>query len=274
MVRAYSLYFDRPRSDWERRTKRFAAVAILAVHLLGMGWLLLTRPPLPAAVPSLIMVELNTLANVAKAIDRTRHSKRDAAKAAPEPTRSIASRESGVEAHAAGAAQRPVAEGRMRPTDDVGLGSTGASALAAAVAAGNSGVGTADGRGRGAIGHFTPPRVLHRWNPPYPLDAWANHVEGDVDVAITVAADGSLLEAHVDRSSGNASLDAAAVAAVRRYTFKPGLKNGQPIESQAIVAIGWQILPGIRVDTIFTLPGDTLGRDVEQRIKALEFLQR
>jgi protein TonB len=65
--------------------------------------------------------------------------------------------------------------------------------------------------------------------PAYPMDAAMRGEEGEVRVAIHVAANGSVSGADVMSSSGSASLDNAAVAAVKRWRFHPALKDGQPV---------------------------------------------
>ena len=59
---------------------------------------------------------------------------------------------------------------------------------------------------------------------------------------VTIGADASVRDAHVYQSSGNASLDAAAVEAVRRYMFRPARRDREIVEAQAVVTIDWQIL--------------------------------
>jgi TonB family protein len=57
--------------------------------------------------------------------------------------------------------------------------------------------------------------------PLYPAEALAARLTGRVVLHAKVAADGRVLDARVYRSSGTPSLDAAAVAAVKRWLFTP-----------------------------------------------------
>ncbi|MFC5490860.1 energy transducer TonB [Dokdonella soli] len=79
--------------------------------------------------------------------------------------------------------------------------------------------------------------------PNYPADAFRAHQQGTVDVIVTVSASGEPVEAHVYQSSGTASLDSAAVAAVKAWTFRAAERNGNATEAQAIVTIDWSIGP-------------------------------
>jgi len=90
---------------------------------------------------------------------------------------------------------------------------------------------------------YVPPRVTHHWRPPYPAVAYEGHEEGEAEVRVTIAADGSLKEAQLNRSSGSESLDQASLDAVKRYAFSAAKKGGQPIEAQANVALEWSISP-------------------------------
>ena len=68
---------------------------------------------------------------------------------------------------------------------------------------------------------MTPPRVVSAVQPKYPSSARNAGVEGVVGVKMLVNASGKVEEAFVVRSSGNADLDEAAVAAVYKWRFSP-----------------------------------------------------
>jgi len=94
---------------------------------------------------------------------------------------------------------------------------------------------------------YVPPHVTHHWRPPYPAAAYEAHEEGEAEVQVTIAADGSLKGARVNQSSGSASLDQASLDAVKRYTFSAAHKGGQPIEAQANVTLEWSISPPLEI---------------------------
>lgn len=62
----------------------------------------------------------------------------------------------------------------------------------------------------------------------YTQDARANGIEGRLILKITVGADGSVTDVQV-LGSVDGSLDAAAVAAVKTWTFKPAMRCGKPM---------------------------------------------
>jgi len=70
------------------------------------------------------------------------------------------------------------------------------------------------------------PAIVHNPAPHYPAGALVARQSGRTLLRVTLAADGSVSEVKVHRSSGVASLDEAALAAVRRWRFEPALSSG------------------------------------------------
>jgi protein TonB len=66
-------------------------------------------------------------------------------------------------------------------------------------------------------------------DPVYPAQARQQGIEGTVVLKLTVAADGRPTNVTVNRSSGSAALDEAAVEHVRKARFSPALKDGEPV---------------------------------------------
>jgi len=77
---------------------------------------------------------------------------------------------------------------------------------------------------------LVPPHVRAQTAPEWPANAAADR-DIDVVVVVTVAADGTVLDAHVDDSAG-ADYDQAAIAAVKRWQFEPATRNGKPIPAR------------------------------------------
>ena len=72
--------------------------------------------------------------------------------------------------------------------------------------------------------------------PEYPGAARRRNEEGTVHVRVRVLASGQAGEVRVQRSSGIPDLDAAAVAAVTRSTFRAARNAaGEPVDSWVMV---------------------------------------
>ncbi|MEA2738001.1 MAG: periplasmic protein TonB [Acetobacteraceae bacterium] len=65
--------------------------------------------------------------------------------------------------------------------------------------------------------------------PPYPVEAEVRGEHGSVLVMIHVSQDGTAASVDVVESSGHSVLDQAAVTAVRKWHFRPALRDGQSV---------------------------------------------
>jgi periplasmic protein TonB len=87
--------------------------------------------------------------------------------------------------------------------------------------------------GAGAGGMFDGDILpLQRIPPQYPRDAARSGVTGWVQLEVLVNADGSVRSARVTDSKPRGIFEAAAVAAVLRWKFKPKVVNGKPVEQR------------------------------------------
>ena len=76
--------------------------------------------------------------------------------------------------------------------------------------------------------------IAHSCVNDYPAAAMAARAEGVTVVRFTVTEEGRVIDPAVDRSSGNAILDKAALACVAHWHYRPAIKDGEP------VAVPWQ----------------------------------
>jgi TonB family protein len=82
---------------------------------------------------------------------------------------------------------------------------------------------------------IAPPRVETRVEATYPETERAAMKHAEVLLFVTVARDGRVSEASVERTSG-AAFDEAALAAVRQWRFSPAIKEGLPVAARIRVA--------------------------------------
>jgi len=273
MTRTYSLYFDSRPLNLERRGKQAVIVAVAALHVLLILWALRTHPHIATApAESLVVVQLNALSNVVFAD----HQKRDVTPKQALPT-PAASRpkplKRPVEDTPAGGIDRPlVDEGHERAgSSDASLPESGALSANLDGVAGAVPANHTPGGSGSIYGAFRPPQVIHRAPMIYPKAAIAAEAQGDVDVLVTVAADGALLGASIEHSSGNADLDAASLQLIRAYRFRAAEKNGSTIEAQAIINLAWRIGARERFEFAHSSGGHrTINLDAQ--MKSIDFL--
>jgi protein TonB len=91
----------------------------------------------------------------------------------------------------------------------------------------------------------TPPRVdaayLANPAPEYPPAALRAKQQGQVLLRVLVGADGHVRAVEVERGCGYPLLDAAAVAAVSRWTFTPGHRGAVAVEDRVLVPIQFKL---------------------------------
>ena len=69
--------------------------------------------------------------------------------------------------------------------------------------------------------------------PPYPAAAVAMHVEGKVDIQVTIDESGNVISAKA--ASGSPLLRTAAEEAARRARFSPTMLNGAPVKVTGVI---------------------------------------
>ena len=78
--------------------------------------------------------------------------------------------------------------------------------------------------------NVTTPIVIQQVKPQYTADAMRAKVQGSVWLECIVLQDGSVGDVRVTRSLDRTfGLDQEAIAAAKRWRFKPGLMNGRPV---------------------------------------------
>jgi TonB family protein len=82
--------------------------------------------------------------------------------------------------------------------------------------------------------------VIHRVMPAYPSLAKATGIQGHVVLAVVIGTNGSVQE--VQAVSGHPLLIPAAMDAVKQWTYKPLLLNGQPVEVSTQVDVNFTLM--------------------------------
>lgn len=78
--------------------------------------------------------------------------------------------------------------------------------------------------------------------PPYPREALREGLTGTVMLQVLVDVDGRPLEVTVARSSGHRALDIAARRQVlARWTFRPAVRDGRPVQAVGMVPVAFEL---------------------------------
>lgn len=88
-------------------------------------------------------------------------------------------------------------------------------------------------------GDVTAPVVTQKVDPNYPADAIRDRIEGTVILYAVIHKDGTVGEVRVLHGV-DARLDENACAALTRWRFMPGTKNGSAVDLEAVVQIPFQ----------------------------------
>lgn len=75
----------------------------------------------------------------------------------------------------------------------------------------------------------------------YPKASLLNEEQGTVSMMFLIAADGSVVESKLEKTSGFKNLDKAALKAVSACRFKPGSKDGKPDQTWTKVDYAWKL---------------------------------
>ena len=75
----------------------------------------------------------------------------------------------------------------------------------------------------------------------YPKASLMNEEQGITSMSFLVAADGSVADSKLEKSSGFKGLDKAALKGLSSCKFKPGTKDGAPAQTWTKVDYAWKL---------------------------------
>jgi protein TonB len=94
----------------------------------------------------------------------------------------------------------------------------------------------------GLLDAVVPASVGRKVDPVVPREARLNRWQGTVILAVTVSPEGVPAAVVVQRSSGYALLDRAAVEAMWQWRFDPARRGGVPVEERIAIPITFRIV--------------------------------
>ncbi|HMD70025.1 MAG TPA: energy transducer TonB, partial [Bryobacteraceae bacterium] len=89
---------------------------------------------------------------------------------------------------------------------------------------------------------ITPPEPRHKVDPAYIRSAADQRIEGVVRLAAVIGKDGSVDRIVLLRGIDN-RLDESAVEALAKWLFEPALRDGAPIEVDAVFEVPFRLAP-------------------------------
>lgn len=138
--------------------------------------------------------------------------------------------------------------GRVKiPSDGPGFGGgigTGSGGGVGSGRGGGVGPGEGGGIGGGVFrvgGGVSAPELVYKVDPEYSEQARKAKFQGTVVLNLVVQRDGGVRDIRVVQSLG-LGLDEKALEAVKQWRFRPGLKNGQPVDVSAIIEVTFRLL--------------------------------
>jgi TonB family protein len=90
------------------------------------------------------------------------------------------------------------------------------------------------------VSNSKPAEITYKPRPAYTNDARAARIEGEVLLEVVFTASGEVRVERVVKGLGH-GLDESAEAAARQIQFRPAQRNGQPVDSDAIVHITFEL---------------------------------
>ena len=87
---------------------------------------------------------------------------------------------------------------------------------------------------------MTIPSVTYKVNPEYSPEAKAAKIQGTVTLTLVVDTLGRADDIQVTKSL-DPGLDANAVGAVSQWLFKPGTKDGQPVDVGVTIEVNFKL---------------------------------
>lgn len=101
----------------------------------------------------------------------------------------------------------------------------------------------------------TDPVAIETPPPDYPAELACDGVGGQANLLVSIGPDGTPADVRIEKGTRVGALDAAAVAAVRTWKFKPATARGRPVATKIRVPVTFTP-PTMRPDMCFKLDED------------------
>lgn len=108
----------------------------------------------------------------------------------------------------------------------------------------------------------TPPRQLSESPFQYPEELWDAQVEGQTTLRLFISDQGAVDTVRVERTSGYAAFDSAALSGSRELRFEPATRGGKAVAAWFLLPVKFELNPADSAAAAPTTPppapaGDT-----------------
>lgn len=89
----------------------------------------------------------------------------------------------------------------------------------------------------------TPPRQLSESPFQYPEELWDAQVEGQTTLRLFISQRGTVDTVRLERGSGYAAFDSAALAGSHQLRFRPATRGGKPVAAWFLLPVKFELNP-------------------------------
>lgn len=101
--------------------------------------------------------------------------------------------------------------------------------------------GARDGAFRAGEGGVAAPVPIRQIDPEYTAEATRKGIQGEVWIEAVVDVNGNVVEPRLLRGLPDDELNRRAMEAIQRWTFRPGMKDGQPVAVIAVFTVTYRL---------------------------------
>ncbi|HEU4559287.1 MAG TPA: energy transducer TonB [Longimicrobium sp.] len=110
----------------------------------------------------------------------------------------------------------------------------------------------------------TPPRQLSESPFQYPEELWDAQVEGQTTLRLFISDSGSVDTVRVERTSGYAAFDSAALSGSRALRFQPATRGGKVVAAWFLLPVKFELNPADSASAAPTTAPATAGDTTKQ----------
>jgi protein TonB len=103
----------------------------------------------------------------------------------------------------------------------------------------------------------TPPRQVSESPFQYPEELWDAQVEGQTTLRLFISDHGSVDTVRIEKGSGYAAFDSAALAGSRSLRFQPATRGGEAVAAWFLLPVKFELNPADSAAAPPSAPADT-----------------